>query len=185
MITQNKNRSAIIFAVAFTVLAVSLGYIALGVLTAFIFTFGYLGGLIIWLFVSTKVPFKQIARPYFIALALFMAHKYEERKMNFFPALSEITGLPVPEITSVPAIMLLALAVVWLAIPFLIWKKYDIGYFLAWTFFASMGITELAHFVLPFLTDKPYGYFPGMYSVVVLAPVAWWGMYRLAKGSNA
>ena len=110
-----------------------------------------------------------------------MAHKYEERTMDFFPALSEITGRPVPEITSPPAIMLLVLAAVWLAIPFLIVKKYDIGYFLAWTFFASMGITELAHFVLPLLTHKPYGYFPGMYSVAVLAPVAWWGMWSLSN----
>lgn len=97
MITQNKSTSAIILAVAFTIIAVTLGYVALGALTAFLFTFGYF------------------------------------------------------------------------------------GYFLAWTFFASMGITELAHFVLPFLTDKPYGYFPGMYSVIVLAPVAWWGMYKLSK----
>lgn len=181
MIATNKNKAATIAAVVFTLVAITLGYIALGALTAFLFTFGYLGGLIIWLFVSAKVPFRQIAWPYFITLVLFMAHKYEERTKDFFPALSEITGLPVPEITSLPAIMLLVLAAVWLAIPFLIWKKSDFGYFLAWTFFASMGITELAHFVLPFLTDKPYGYFPGMYSVAVLAPVAWWGMYKLSK----
>lgn len=184
MNTNIKNRAAIVFASVFTLIAITLGYVALGALAAFLFTFGYLGGLIIWLFISTKVPFKQIAWPYFIALVLFMAHKYEERTMDFFPALSKITGLPVPEITSLPAIMLLVLAAVWLAIPFLIWKGYDLGYFFAWTFFASMGITELAHFVLPFLTDKPYGYFPGMYSVVVLAPVAWWGMYKLSKKST-
>jgi hypothetical protein len=53
---------------------------------------------------------------------------------------------------------------------------------LAWTFFTSMGITELAHFLLPLLTTEPYGYFPGMASVVVLAPLAWWGMWRLARG---
>ncbi|WP_220466405.1 hypothetical protein [Dyadobacter psychrotolerans] len=45
---------------------------------------------------------------------------------------------------------------------------------------SSMGITELAHFVLPLLTKEPYGYFPGMTRVIVLAPLAWWGMYRLS-----
>lgn len=181
MSINSKNKQTILFAGIFTLTAIVLGYIALGALTAFIFTFGYLGGLIIWLFVSAKVPFKQIAWPYFITLALFMAHKYEERKMDFFPALSEITRVPVPEITSLPAIMLLVLAAIWLAIPLLVWKGYDFGYFLAWTFFASMGITELAHFVLPFFTDKPYGYFPGMWSVFGLAPIAWWGIYKLSK----
>ena len=184
MITNKKNRWAVVFAVIFAVTAVALGYITLGALTAFLFTFGYLGGLVIWLFVSTKVSFRKIAWPYFISLALFIVHKVEERKMNFFPALSEITGIPVPEITSLPAIMLLLLAAIWLAIPLLVWKGYDFGYFLAWTFFASMGITELAHFVLPFFTDKPYGYFPGMWSVIPLAPVAWCGMWKLAKNTG-
>lgn len=180
---RKKNITAILFAVLFTATAISLGYVALGLLTAFLFTFGYLGGLIIWLFASSKARFRQIAWPYFITLVLFVAHKVEERKMNFFPALSEITGVPVPEITSLPAILLLVLAAVWLAIPFLIWTRYEIGYYLAWTFFASMGITELAHFALPLLTDKPYGYFPGMATVVFLAPAAWWGMYKLSRKS--
>jgi len=47
-----------------------------------------------------------------------------------------------------------------------------------------MGITELAHFVFPSFTNKAYGYFPGMASVVLLAPVAWWGMYRLSRRST-
>jgi hypothetical protein len=34
-----------------------------------------------------------------------------------------------------------------------------------------MGITELAHFLPPFLTDEPYSYFPGMASVLFLVPL--------------
>jgi hypothetical protein len=59
------------------------------------------------------------------------------------------------------------------------------GYYLAWTFFASLGITELAHFVLPLFSEQPYGYFPGMATVVLLAPSAWWGMVRLRSGRAA
>jgi len=73
----------------------------------------------------------------------------------------------------------------WLATPFLIKGGYDFGYYLGWTFFASMGITELAHFFLPLLANEPYGYFPGMASVLVLVPLAWWGMWRLARGDHA
>ena len=54
----------------------------------------------------------------------------------------------------------------------------------AWTLFASMGLTELAHFIMPLLANEPYGYFPGMASVVILAPLAWWGMWRLFRGSS-
>ena len=99
--------------------------------------------------------------------------------------LSMITGNPVPEISS-PALILLVLASVggWLLVPFLVKRGYSFGYYLAWTFFSAMGITELAHFVFPLLLDKPYGYFPGMVSVLILAPTAWLGMRRLAKGKK-
>lgn len=46
--------------------------------------------------------------------------------------------------------------------------------------FTAMGVTELAHFAFPLFVAEPNGYFPGMASVVVLAPVAWWGMWRLS-----
>lgn len=179
--TASKNKSTVILAIAFTITAIALGYIALGILPAFIFTFGYLGGLFLWLFIPTNTSFRQIAWPYFITLAFFILHKIEERKMDFFPALSQITGVPVPDATSTPAILLYAIATVWLAIPILVARRNQFGYYLAWTFFASMGITELAHFAFPFFTDKPYGYFPGMWSVIALAPSAWYAMWRMYK----
>lgn len=179
-----KRLVTIIVATLFTITAILLGYIALGILPAFIFTFGYLGGLLIWLFATNETSFKRIALPYFVTLCLFIVHKIEEREKDFFPALSELTGVPVPNVTSWQAISLLAIASAWLLIPFLIWKRYMFGYYLAWTFFASMGITELAHFAFPLLRDQPYGYFPGMWSVIPLAPAAWWGMYKLVKYKN-
>lgn len=58
---------------------------------------------------------------------------------------------------------------------------HDFGYYLIAKFFVSMGVTELAHYFLPFLTNEPYGYLPGMASVVVPAPLAWWGILRLVR----
>jgi hypothetical protein len=43
-----------------------------------------------------------------------------------------------------------------------------------------MGITELAHFVFPFFRAAPHGYFPGMLTVLALAPAAGWGVRKLA-----
>jgi hypothetical protein len=173
--------ATVLAAAIFTITAILLGYAALGIVPAFVFTFGYLGGLLIWLFVTYETPFKNISLPYFVTLALFLVHKIEEREKDFFPALSELTGVPVPDSTSWQAILLYAIAGFWLLIPLLLWKRYKFGYYLAWTFFASMGITELAHFAFPLFRDQPYSYFPGMWSVIPLAPATWWGMWRLVK----
>jgi len=47
-----------------------------------------------------------------------------------------------------------------------------------------MGLTELAHFaVFPWLNPSGItAYVPGMWTVLALAPVAWWGMWRLVPG---
>lgn len=175
----NKAPLTIVAAAAFTITALILGYIALGIWPAFVFTFGYVGGFILWLYTPIRAPLRQIAVPFGLTLLFFVVHKIEEREMDFFPALSDITGVPVPDSSSVPAVLLYSIAMVWLVIPLLIWKRYAWGYYLAWTFFASMGFAELAHFIFPLFRNQPYGYFPGMWSVVFLAPCAWWGMLRL------
>lgn len=180
-ITRDRSVSVIISATLFTLSVLILGYTLLGLLPMFLFAFGFLGGLILWLVVPTDVSFRSIRVPYFLTFAFFVVHKLEERFMGFFPALSEITGLPVPEGNSFLAILLYAFAGTWLFIPFLVGRAHQFGYYLAWTFFTAMGVTELAHFVFPFFTEKPYRYFPGMASVVVLAPVSWWGMWQLLR----
>jgi hypothetical protein len=106
----------------------------------------------------------------------------EENVLKFQQELSKITGVPVPEVSSVPLVVLLLLTVgAWLMAPYLMRRDFAFGYYLAWTFFASMGITELAHFFLPLFKDGPYGFFPGMASVVLLAPTAWYGMRKLSR----
>jgi len=170
-----------LFALLFSLVAVASGYVALGLIPAIVFTFGFLGGYVLWLLIPSNASYFSIKIPLFLTLALFVVHKIEERTMNFFPALSEITGVPVPDMSSPLVYLLYATAIAWLLIPFLLKRQHPLGYYFAWTFFASMGITELAHFVFPFFLDQPYGYFPGMASVLFLAPLAWWGIYRLAR----
>ncbi|QQS29240.1 MAG: HXXEE domain-containing protein [Sphingobacteriales bacterium] len=179
---MKKSVLTIILAFLFTVTVLSLGYISFGFWTTLIFTSGFLGGFVLWLFIPATPSFATIKVPYWLSFALFIAHRVEEKVCGFFARLAEITGTPTPEITSVSVILLvLASVVAWLLVPFLVSRQYAFGYYLAWTFFAAMGITELAHFIFPLFTKEPYGYFPGMASVFFLAPVAWWGMYRLSR----
>lgn len=182
--TAKKRPSTIIIALVFSLMIPIFGYYYTGWLIALLFLMGYLTGFFLWLFISAKVPFTAIKAPYWTTLLIFiLLHKVEENRMKFFEVVGDkITGVPVPEITPLLVISLLILPIgSWLLIPFLVKRGYDIGYYLAWTFFASTGIIELAHFVFPLLTNEPYGYFPGMITALPLAAAGWWGMARLGK----
>lgn len=169
----------------FTVAVLALGYTAFGFWTMLIFTSGFLGGFVLWLIFPANPTFEAMKVPYFLALALFVLHRVEEYSMDFFETLAAITGIGTPDVGSWQVILLVLLSVgAWLLVPPLVGRGYRFGTYLAWTFFAAMGITELAHFVVfPWFTPQPFAYFPGMASVVLLAPVAWWGMWRLARGA--
>lgn len=179
---NKKSLASIQWALFFTVLVPWIGYLSFGIWPALLFLTGYLGGFLLWLFIPTKTSFKSIKWIYAATFLLFLVHRVEEKIFGFFKVLSEITGVLIPEIASVPVILLILLSVgAWVIGPILFKKGTKFGSYLIWTFFASMGITELAHFVLPFFKDEPYGYFPGMASVAILAPVSWLGMWRLSK----
>lgn len=180
-----KQAPLVVCALLFSLAIPALGYIYLGSLIAFLFLIGYLGGFPLWMLIPARAPYASLRIPYWSTLLAFLLlHKVEENVTRFFEVLSDkVTGAPVPEVTPLLMLSLLIVPIgAWLAVPFLIKRGYAVGYYLAWTFFASMGITELAHFALPLLTNEPYGYFPGMASVIVLAPLAWWGIWRLARG---
>jgi hypothetical protein len=85
----------------------------LGLLPMFLFAFGLFWD-ILWLIIPTNVSFRTIKTPYFLTLAFFVSHKYEERKMDFFPRLSEITELSVPETNSFLVYLLYSCALLWL-----------------------------------------------------------------------
>ncbi len=174
-------------ALIFTLLLLALGYSSFGFWTMLIFSSGFLGGFIIWaLLPINKVLYSRIKLPYWLTMGFFLSlHKVEENIFKFQEKLAEITGTPVPEITQLTLILLVVASVgAWLLIPAMLKRGDDFAYYLAWTFFSAMGITELAHFILPFFKNQPYGYFPGMASVLFLAPAAWWGMARLFKKHN-
>lgn len=165
----------------FSALILVLGYISFGFWTMMIFTSGFIGGYLLWLLIPTQISYSNIKVPFWITFILFAVHRVEEKISGFFSTLSEITKVPTPEIASWNVVLLVILSAGgWLLIPWLVKRKHEFGYYLLWTFFAAMGITELAHIlVFPFLVERPYGYFPGMISVFFLAPTAWWGTYRL------
>lgn len=179
---MKKPVSTIVLALLFTAIILSVGYMSFGIWPTLIFTSGFLGGYILWLLIPTNASFASIKVIYIVVFVLFLLHRVEERVSGFFPALADITQVQTPEIISWPVILLVVTSVgAWLLIPYLMKRESQFGYYLAWTFFAAMGVTELAHFIFPFFQGGSYGYFPGMASVFLLAPAAWWGMWRLSQ----
>lgn len=177
-----RSKQTVILAFAFTLTILGVGFAAFGFVTTLIFTSGFLGGFILWLLIPSKAAYASIRIPYFVVLFLFLLHRVEEKLLGFFAELSRITGVSTPAISSWPVVVLVTMSVGgWLLIPLLIKRRIEFGYYLAWTYFAAMGLTELAHFIFPFFSGREYAYFPGMLSVCALAPAAWWGMWRLSN----
>lgn len=177
--------ATIVAAAALSALTVTLGYVLLGAIPMLLFAFGFAGGLAAWLTVPSTAGWQRIKLPFLVALALFAVHKLEERQFGFFPALADLTGVPPPQPGGLLPALLYACAAAWLLVPWLVSRRDEFGYYLAWTFFLSMGFTELAHFLFPLFREGAYGYFPGMLSVIALAPAAWWGLWRLAEPGGA
>ena len=184
---RGQSLPAILIAFLITATTLILGHISFGFWTMLIFSSGFLGGFVLWLLFPTATPYAKLRAPYWSALVLFLAHRVEEKVAGFFKFLSEITDVPTPEVTSWNVISLVVISAgAWLSIPWLLKRKNELGYYLAWTFFAAMGITELAHWaVFPFLVEDTYRYIPGMGSVVLLAPAGWWGLRNLVRGAQA
>lgn len=174
----------VVFAAGFTILVPVLGYVYLGPFYAVLFAIGYVSGFLLWLVGPTSSDWHSVRWPYtYTMIAFVLLHKFEENRMKFFEAVSaRITHDPVPEASLGLIVALVVIPVgAWLIAPILFNRRHDLGRFLLWTLFASMGLTELAHFILPILAREPYGYFPGMASTLLLAPLAWWGMWQMAR----
>ena len=173
-------------ALVFSLLVPLLSLVYLGPFYAALFLVGYLGGFALWIVVRSHASWKAIRVPYWLTALAFAAHKAEENRTQFFDVVSsQITGTPPPVLSFGLVLALLIVPLVaWLAIPWLMGRTPEFGRFLAWTFFTSMGLTELAHFAMPVLAGQPYGYFPGMASALLLVPLGVWGMWRLAHRTS-
>ena len=57
--------ATIVLASLLTLFVLILGYVLLGIWPTFLFAFGFLGGLILWLVVRSNTPFAYIKAPIF------------------------------------------------------------------------------------------------------------------------
>ncbi len=180
---KKKSGSCISAAAILTVLVLLSSFLSLGFWTMVIISAGFVGGFFLWLGFKSKANYGDLKWPFIFTFIAFVVHRVEEKVSGFFERLSEITDVLTPEILSVPVILMVVTSVgSWLFIPYLLKRDSEFGRYLIWTFFTSMGLTELAHiFVFPFVVREPFSYFPGMASVFLLSPQGWWGICRMLK----
>jgi len=180
-----KSPASIVLALAFTLAMVALGYLTVGIAVALPFAVGFSSGFVLWLTRPLTASFRTIKGPYIAGLIAYVIHRAEEEIAAFVPALEELGADMAVSVTHPWSLTLVALSLIWFLSPLLIKRGIAFGHYAAWTIFTSFGILELAHFVFPFFTPEPYGYFPGMWTAPLIVATGWWGLWRMWHGDRS
>lgn len=98
-----RHIGTVALATCWTVVTLSLGLVSFGGWTNFVFSLGFVGGLLLWLTMPTRGSYRWVRTPYLLTFAAFVVlHRVEENVMQFQQELSKLTGQPVPELNSPP-----------------------------------------------------------------------------------
>jgi hypothetical protein len=182
---NGHRRAPLVGAIAIAAAFAGAGYLLLGSIAAVVFLIFLLGSLAAWLATTYGRPAdpRPMVVPYLLAVMLFFVHVAEEYYTGFWQALADLTGRPVSEMGFLAVAGLIG-PVFWLAGLLLLYRRAEIGNYLAWAFVLAMSVSELAHFVFPFMADGPLGYFPGLYTAVLpLIPATYVG-FLLVRDSR-
>jgi len=167
-------------ALGFTLLIILVGYLAAGPVIGLTFTGGFIFGFFVWLARPQHATFRAIKAPYLLVILGYAVHRTEEEIGDFLPQLEELQGSEMVEVTSFWSLTLVALSVIWFLAPLLMRRGHSFGHFAAWSVFIGFGVLEFAHYLFPFFDgDGGYSYYGGMWTVPLVAPIGWWGMWRL------
>lgn len=174
-----------ILAVGIAILFATAGYLLLGPIAAAIFSVFLIGSLIIWRLTTYGHPVdpRPIVIPYLLTIIFFTIHVGEEYFTKFWIALSGLTGQSIPEQNYFLVAALIG-PIFWLTGLILLYLRTEIGNWLAWAFVVAMTVSELAHFVFPFLGNQPVGYFSGLYTAALPLIPAWFVAIRLYRDSR-
>lgn len=177
------NRSLILLVVfIINIIFIGSAVLFLGKVPAIIFSTASIGGFILWMFTTYKTPVetKKIVIPYLLTVIFFIVHVYEEYITDFEVAMTQITGFHMLE-QNFLTIAAFAAPVLWLSGAILIIKKTALGYYFLCFFFVAMAISELSHFIFPFLEDGSFHYVSGMYTAILPLVPASYGLFIMLK----
>ena len=159
----------------------AIGMIAGGRVPALVFSMALVGGLIFWLATTAKVQVdpQKIIVPYLLAVVLFIVHVNEEYRNNFAAYITNWTGFHLTEKNFLTVSAFVA-PILWLTGAILVLMRTPVGYYMLSFFFVAMTISELAHFVFPFV-DGTLGYNPGLHTAALPLIPAGYGIYVVIR----
>ncbi len=159
----------------------AIGMLAGGVVPAIVFFIASGGGFLLWITTTLKVQIdpQKVIVPYLLAVICFFIHVNEEYRNNFAVYITNWTGHHLTEKNFLTVAAFVAPAL-WLSGAVLLLMRTHVGYYMLSFFVVTMTVSELAHFVFPFL-DGTHGYNPGMYTAVLPLIPAGYGLYVILR----
>jgi hypothetical protein len=149
---NRPSAASVVFAVAFVLFAILLGYRNIGLPPVVIVGGSGLIGLVLWIRTYRDGPIDPaiILPPFLVTVACLEGHMIEEYMTGFGPAMSRLFDISWSEHSFLliftfigPILYSLTALGLFLRIP--------LAGFLAWFIFIGPGVAELAHFVFPIL----------------------------------
>ena len=178
-------RSTLALALVLVAALVAGGHFFLGPVAAAVFAVAFLGGLVAWRLTTYGWPADPgpLVVPYLLTVILFIVHVGEEYFTEFWAALSSLSGGTIPQDNFVLVAALVG-PVLWLGGLTLLYLRTEIGNWLAWVFVVAMTVSELAHFVFPFVAEGRLTYFSGLYTAALPLIPAWVLAVRLVRDAR-
>lgn len=175
-----RARRTVLVAVVVAVVIVAVGYPFLGAIAI----------AICGLFVVSFLPWRlttygrpadplPLVVPYLVAVIFFKVHVGEEYLSEIWQAFSRI-GQPMTERTFFLVAAVIA-PIFWLLGLILLYLRTEIGNWMAWVFVVAMAVVESSHFLYPFMDTGHFGYFPGMYTCLLVVAAGWFLGARLYR----
>jgi deazaflavin-dependent oxidoreductase (nitroreductase family) len=119
---------------------------------------------------------------YLITVILFKVQVGEEYLTEVWEGFSRI-GQPLSERTFFVVAATL-IPIFWLLGLILLYLRTEIGNWMTWVFVVAMAIIEPSHLFFPFMDTGQFGYFPGLYTCLLLVAAGWYLGYRLYRADK-
>lgn len=150
-----SQKSSLLAACLFTVIAPAAGYLSIGLAPVVIVGGSALIGLICWYVTYLKNPVEpRIILPLFIlTVAALQVHIIEEYLMGFAPAMSRLFYIHWSEKSFMMVFALIG-PVIYTLTSLGLYYKVPIAGFIAWFIFIGPGVAEFTHFIFPLLTPE-------------------------------
>lgn len=149
------QKISLIIAIAFCVIAPTMGYIKIGLPPVIIVGGSAIIGFFFWYFTYLKKPTdpKLILPLFVLTVAALQIHIVEEYLTGFAPAMSRLFGIPWSE-ESFLLVFALVGPIIYTLTTLGLYYRFPLAGFFAWFIFIGPGVAEFTHFIFPLIQPQ-------------------------------